>query len=96
VTDKNGPVVGIKSVTDEDQVLLITEKGILIRLKVNGVRETGRAAMGVRLIDLDEGDRVVAVAKLAERDDPEEEAPSQASLPPASEPGAPPFLKDDA
>jgi DNA gyrase subunit A len=63
VMDKNGPVVGIKAVTDEDQVLLITEKGILIRLKVKDVRETGRAAMGVHLIDLDEGDRVVAVAK---------------------------------
>jgi DNA gyrase subunit A len=69
VTEKNGPVVGIQAVTDEDQLLLITEKGILIRLKVRDVRETGRAAMGVRLIDLEEGDRVVAVAKLAERDD---------------------------
>jgi DNA gyrase subunit A len=91
VTDKNGPVVGIKSVTDEDQVLLITEKGILIRLKVKDVRETGRAAMGVHLIDLDEGDRVVAVAKLAERDDGEEEPfPSNGVLP-----GTTPFLKDE-
>jgi len=91
VTEKNGPVVGIKAVTDEDQVLLITEKGILIRLKVADVRETGRAAMGVRLIDLDEGDRVVAVAKLAEREDGEEElTPSTGVLP-----GATPFLKDE-
>ncbi|HET7453025.1 MAG TPA: DNA gyrase subunit A [Thermoanaerobaculia bacterium] len=91
VTDKNGPVVGIKSVTDEDQVLLITEKGILIRLKVKDVRETGRAAMGVHLIDLDEGDRVVAVAKLAERDDGEDDiTPTTPALP-----GAAPFLKDE-
>ena len=95
VTEKNGPVVGIKSVTDEDQVLLITEKGILIRLKVRDIRETGRAAMGVRLIDLDEGDRVVAVAKLAEREEPEEEPPAQGSLP-AGGPETPPFLKDEA
>jgi len=91
VTDKNGPVVGIKAVTDEDQVLLITEKGILIRLKVKDVRETGRAAMGVHLIDLDEGDRVVAVAKLAERDDGEEDVPASDPV----LPGAAPFLKED-
>ena len=49
VTDKNGAVVGIKSVTDADQLLLITERGQLIRIKVNGIRETGRAAQGVRV-----------------------------------------------
>ena len=48
---------------------LITEQGILIRFATSDVRETGRAAQGVRLIDLAEGDRVVAVAKLAERDE---------------------------
>jgi DNA gyrase subunit A len=90
VTEKNGPVVGIKAVTDDDQVLLITEKGILIRLKVKDVRETGRAAMGVHLIDLDEGDRVVAVAKLAEREDGEEEPAATPLLP-----GATPFLSDE-
>jgi DNA gyrase subunit A len=79
VTEKNGPVVGIKSVTDTDQLLLITERGQLIRFKVKGVRETGRAAQGVRLITLDEGDRVVAVAKLAEPDDSDDEP--QAALP---------------
>jgi DNA gyrase subunit A len=92
VTEKNGPVVGIKAVTDEDQVLIITQKGILIRLKVKGIRETGRAAMGVKLIDLDPEDRVVAVAKLAERDDAEEEEETASLLPP---PDATPFLKDD-
>ncbi len=69
VTEKNGAVVGIKSVTEADHLLLITEQGILIRFATSDVRETGRAAQGVRLIDLAEGDRVVAVAKLAERDE---------------------------
>jgi DNA gyrase subunit A len=69
VTEKNGPVVGIRSVTDADHLLLITEQGILIRFATSDIRETGRAAQGVRLIDLSEGDRVVAVAKLAERDE---------------------------
>jgi DNA gyrase subunit A len=79
VTEKNGAVVDIKSVTDADQLLLITERGQLIRIKVKDVRETGRAAQGVRLIQLDEGDRVVAVAKLAEPDESDEEP--QGSLP---------------
>jgi DNA gyrase subunit A len=79
VTEKNGAVVDIKSVTDADQLLLITERGQLIRIKVKDVRETGRAAQGVRLIQLDEGDRVVAVAKLAEPDEADEEP--QGSLP---------------
>ncbi len=105
VTEKNGPVVGIKSVTDADQLLLITQSGMLIRIKVKDIRETGRAVQGVRLIDLDEGDRVVAVAKLAETDESEEE--TQAALPTAPAPaptpragktrekGGAPFLEDD-
>ncbi len=103
VTDKNGPVVGIKSVTDMDQLLLITQSGMLIRIKVKDIRETGRAAQGVRLIQLEEGDRVVAVAKLAEPEEIEEEP--QATLPtPPGEPAAPkpnpkgtnaPFLEDE-
>src|SRR4029453_2556757 len=88
VTDKNGPVVGIKSVTDADQLLLITQSGMLIRMKVKDIRETGRAVQGVRLIDLDEGDRVVAVAKLAETDESEEE--TQAALPTAPAPAPTP------
>ena len=87
VTEKNGPVAGIKSVTDADQLLLITQSGMLIRIKVKDIRETGRAAQGVRLIDLEEGDRVVAVAKLAETDESEEEP--QATLP-VPEPASPP------
>ena len=102
VTEKNGPVAGIKSVTDADQLLLITQSGMLIRIKVKDIRETGRAAQGVRLIYLEEGDRVVAVAKLAEPDEGEEEP--QATLPGAGAPPAPastvekpdtPFLKEE-
>jgi DNA gyrase subunit A len=86
VTEKNGPVAGIKSVTDADQLLLITQSGMLIRIKVKDIRETGRAVQGVRLIHLDEGDRVVAVAKLAEPDEGEDE-PQTAPLPTGEEPG---------
>ncbi len=85
VTEKNGPVAGIKSVSDADQLLLITQSGMLIRIKVKDIRETGRAAQGVRLIYLEEGDRVVAVAKLAE---PDEEEEAQAPLPVSTEPNS--------
>jgi DNA gyrase subunit A len=89
VTDKNGPVAGIKSVVDADQLLLITQRGQLIRIKVKDIRETGRAAQGVRVIQLEEGDRVVGVAKLAEPDENEEEE-TQASLPTAPKAPEPP------
>ena len=64
---------------------------MLIRIKVKDIRETGRAAQGVRVIDLDEGDRVVAVAKLAEPDDGEDEP--QAALPGRRQPGAAPKVR---
>jgi DNA gyrase subunit A len=66
-------------VIDADQLLLITERGQLIRIKVKDIRETGRAAQGVRVIQLEEGDRLVGIAKLAESDEGEEEP--QAALP---------------
>ena len=62
--DRNGEVVGMKLVSSEDELMLITEKGILMRTRVNEVRETGRNAAGVRLIKIDDGDRLVAIAKL--------------------------------
>jgi DNA gyrase subunit A len=62
--DRNGEVVGMKLVGDGDEVMMITEKGILIRTRVDEIRETGRNAAGVRLIKLDDGDRLVALAKI--------------------------------
>ena len=63
-TDRNGDVVGMKAVCDDDELMLITQKGILIRTRVTEIRETGRNAQGVRLIKLDDGDRLVAMAKI--------------------------------
>ena len=62
--DRNGDVVGMKLVTDTDEVMLITQDGILMRTRISEIRETGRNAAGVRLIKLDEGDRLVAMAKI--------------------------------
>jgi DNA gyrase subunit A len=69
VTPKTGEVVGVKYVTPDEGLMLITQEGMIIRLNVSGVREVGRSAQGVRLMNLDPEDRIVAVAKLAEKDE---------------------------
>ena len=71
-TEKTGRVTGVRMVTDDDQIMLVTSGGKVIRLRVNEIRVIGRNTQGVRLIDLEEGERVVAVARLAEREDENE------------------------
>jgi DNA gyrase subunit A len=66
-TDRNGRVVGIAYVRDEDELMLITEQGKILRMVTRDVRTIGRATQGVRLIGVDEDDRVVSIARLAER-----------------------------
>jgi len=66
LTAKNGAVVGIRHVHENDQALILTERGMVIRTNVDEISRYGRSAQGVRVIRLDEGDRVVSVAKLAE------------------------------
>jgi DNA gyrase subunit A len=68
-SDRNGKVVGIAYVHDDDEVLLITQQGMILRMRAGDVRSIGRATQGVRLIEMEEGDAVVAIAKLAEKDD---------------------------
>jgi len=74
-TEKNGKVAGIAHVFDDDQVLIISEQGMIIRFPVSGVRSMGRNTQGVRLINIDEGDRVVAAMKILDKDNGEEGAP---------------------
>ncbi len=64
-SDRNGKVVGALQVTDEDQVMLIANSGKVIRMPMDTVRIIGRNTQGVRLINLDEGERVVALSMLA-------------------------------
>jgi len=71
-TDRNGKVVGIAYVTDDDQVMLISQQGMILRMKAGDIRSIGRATQGVRLIEMEEGDMVVSVAKLAETEDEEQ------------------------
>jgi len=65
-SDRNGPVVGVKLVKDGDEVMLITDRGQTIRMCVDEIRETSRNAQGVRLMTLADGERIVAVERLAE------------------------------
>ena len=73
-TERNGRVVGIAHVRDEHQLMLITQQGKILRMVTGDIRSIGRATQGVRLIEIEEGDRVVSVARLAEREEEEEEA----------------------
>src|SRR5919106_2340388 len=70
-SDRNGKVVGIAYVHDDDELMLISQQGMILRMKAGDIRTIGRATQGVRLIEMEEGDTVVSVAKLAERDDEE-------------------------
>jgi DNA gyrase subunit A len=67
-TQKTGDVIGLKTVLDEDELMLISNKGKIIRLRAVDIPVQGRSTQGVRLITLEEGERVVAVAKLAEKE----------------------------
>ena len=72
-TDKNGKVAGIAYVFEDDQVLLITEQGMIIRTNVADIRSMGRNTQGVRVINIDENDRVVAAVKVVDKDDGDED-----------------------
>ena len=70
-SERNGKVVGMAYVHDDDQLMLISQQGMILRMVAKDVRAIGRATQGVRLIGVEEGDQVVSVAKLAEREDEE-------------------------
>jgi len=73
LTDKNGVVAAIRHVTEEDEVLVVTEQGMMIRMNAGEIRRIGRATLGVRVIRLDEDDRVVSVARAEAVDDVEDD-----------------------
>ena len=72
--ERNGELIGAVLVSPADDLMLITSGGVLIRTKVEQVRETGRAAAGVRLINLDEGTTLVSLERVAESEEDEAEA----------------------
>ena len=67
-TERNGNVIGMKQVTNEDDVMLITNHGKIIRMKIKGISTIGRNTQGVKLINVEKGEAVVGVARLAEKE----------------------------
>jgi DNA gyrase subunit A len=72
-TDRNGPVGAVKVVKDEEEIMMISAEGIIIRLKAGDISTIGRSTMGVTLMKMDAGDAVVAVAKVFTEDTEEED-----------------------
>ena len=73
ITEKTGKLVSIKSVNDQDDLMIINKSGIAIRMEISGLRVMGRATQGVKLINLKEDDNIAAVAKVMKDDDPIED-----------------------
>jgi DNA gyrase subunit A len=68
-TERNGSVVSIKVVSQEDEAIIISQNGIVIRTPVNGISVIGRNTQGVRLMKLEQGDKVVEMAKIISQDE---------------------------
>jgi len=71
-TERNGKLIGAVLVGDEDEIMLISTGGVLIRTRVKQIREQGRSTQGVRLIDLDAGTKLAGVERVAEKEEDEE------------------------
>ena len=74
---RNGPVVACREIEAEEEVMVVTQNGIMIRIPVQGVSTIGRNTQGVRLINLDEGDRVIDMAPLPISEDEDEDEDSR-------------------
>ena len=83
-SDRNGKVVGIAYVHGDDELMLISQQGKILRMVTSAIRPIGRATQGVRLIGMEEGDQVVSVARLAEKEVEEGATNGEAAV--ASEP----------
>jgi len=68
ITEKTGSLVGLLAVEVKDDLMITCKSGVTIRMKVENIREAGRATQGVKLINLDEGDEIAAIARIAEQE----------------------------
>jgi len=73
-TEKNGRVIGMAQVSEDDELLLITTNGKILRIKAKGISVQGRNTQGVRLLDTEEGDKVAGLAKVVEREEEKDSA----------------------
>jgi DNA gyrase subunit A len=71
-TEKNGRVIGIAQVSEDDEIILITTNGKVLRIRTKDISVQGRNTQGVRLFDIDEGDKVISFAKVVEREEEKE------------------------
>ncbi len=78
-SERNGKVIGVACVLENEELMFITEQGMILRTQANGISLIGRATQGVRLIDMDEGDRTVSVARLEDQGSVEE-PPQEATI----------------
>ncbi|HXY53158.1 MAG TPA: DNA gyrase subunit A [Nitrospirota bacterium] len=83
-TEKNGRVIGMAQVSEDDEILLITTNGKVLRIRTKDISVQGRNTRGVRLFDIDEGDKVVSFAKVVEREEEKETAQDKSEPDPAS------------
>ena len=79
-TEKTGAVVALKEVLPEDELMLVTRQGVIIRLPVDGIRVIGRNTQGVKVMNLDPGDTVMDVARVVLEDEEEDERPDGAEV----------------
>jgi DNA gyrase subunit A len=96
-TERNGKVIAVVEAQDDDEMMIMTERGMVIRCPMAKVRTIGRNTQGVRVISLDEGDRAVVVARLAKEDvESAEESGPEAEPSPASPALAEPPAAEEA
>lgn len=79
VTKKNGPLVGLTTVKGNEDIMLVTDHGVIIRFGVETVSQTGRSALGVHLIKMDDGTHVATIAKVEKENDEDDNNDSSAS-----------------
>jgi DNA gyrase subunit A len=80
-TQKNGKVIGMAQVSEDDEILLITSNGKVLRIKAKGISVQGRNTQGVRLFDTEEGDKVASLAKVVEREEEKDSVAEKPDLP---------------
>jgi DNA gyrase subunit A len=95
-SERNGPVAGCALVREDDQVMVMTDRGVTLRTAVREIRETGRNAQGVRVMAVGEGERIIGFERLEESDDEAQNGAATDSTPPASAEATPPSTIDGA
>ncbi len=85
ITEKNGRVTGMAQVSEDDEIILITSNGKVLRIRARDISVQGRNTQGVRLFDIEEGDKVISFAKVAEREEDKDTAPEKNTSEPSGE-----------